>query len=114
MPPEELSDNSGASLSVDYETDFDGQVTQATLHGLAGDLLSEKRTIALWDGPAEPTRQQCRELVITRGVESLIVTKDSRFCALTEQNRVAFVSGLSFSDTITVYVAMVKIWSATS
>ncbi|SHG74030.1 MBL fold metallo-hydrolase [Streptoalloteichus hindustanus] len=116
VPPEVLSNNTGASVWVHYERGrgTDQRDQKATLYGLGGGFFTTRPTIALWEGSAEPTRQQCQDLISTRGAETLEVTKESRFCVLTAQKRVAYLSDLSYDGAAAIYMATVRIWNTVS
>ena len=114
VPPRVLSSNSGASAYVSYARASSGKFSKATLYGRPGGFFTTEPTIALWSNSAEPTRQQCSDLISTQAVETLPVSKDSRYCVKTAANRVAFITEISLNDAIHSYTALVTVWSATS
>ncbi|MGW4328912.1 hypothetical protein ACWEKR_23820 [Nocardia sp. NPDC004573] len=113
VPPRVLPSNNGASAWVSYDRNSSGGFDKATLYGLGGGFFTTKPTLALWTVPAEPTRQQCSDLVATQGAETLPVTKDSAYCVKTAAGRTAFLTGISVSNAIHAYTASATIWSAT-
>ncbi|WP_327095221.1 hypothetical protein OIE68_35065 [Nocardia vinacea] len=113
VPPRVVSGNNGASTWASYNYSSSKKFSEATLYGLRGDFLTVEPTIASWTNPTKPTRQQCADLIVTQGVESLPISKNSSYCVKTAANRVAFITELSLSDAIHAYTAVVTVWSAT-
>ncbi|MEV4241107.1 MULTISPECIES: hypothetical protein [unclassified Nocardia] len=114
VPPRVVSGNKGASTWASYNYSSSKKFSEATLYGQPGDFFTVQPTIASWSNPAKPTRQQCADLIVTQGVESLPLSKNSSYCVKTAANRVAFITELSLSDAIHAYTAVVTVWSATS
>ncbi|MGY2006271.1 hypothetical protein ACW9HJ_00960 [Nocardia gipuzkoensis] len=113
VPPRVLSSNSGASTWVSYDRKSSGGFSEATLYGLGGGFFTTKPTVALWTTPAEPTRQQCSDLISTQGAETLPIAKNSAYCVRTAAGRTAFITGISLNTAVDAYTASVTIWSAT-
>ncbi|MEU1996399.1 hypothetical protein ABZ511_18235 [Nocardia gamkensis] len=113
VPPRVLSSNSGASAWVSYDWESVGKFSDATLYGLGGGFFTTKPTLALWTTSGQPTRKQCSELISTRGVETLPVTKDSAYCVRTAAGRTAFITGVALDNAVHAYTASVTVWSAT-
>lgn len=113
VPPRVLRSSNGASAWVSYNRKSLGGFSAATLYGLRGGSFTTNPTIALWNGPAEPTRQECSNLISTQGAENLPVSADSSYCVKTAANRVAFVTELSLDNAGDAYKATVTVWAAT-
>ena len=73
-----------------------------------------KPTLALWTSPAEPTRQQCSDLIATQGAETLPVTEDGAYCVRTAAGRTAFINDISREPSAHAAMGSVIVWSATS
>ncbi|MGO4612737.1 hypothetical protein AB4305_11340 [Nocardia sp. 2YAB30] len=113
VPPRVLRSNTGASVWVSYARKSLGGFSAATLYGLRGGSFTTNPTIALWNGPAKPTRLECSNLISTQGAENLPVSADNSYCVKTAANRVAFVTELSLDNVGDAYKALVTVWAAT-
>ncbi|WP_211336486.1 hypothetical protein [Nocardia tenerifensis] len=113
LPPRVLSSNTGATTWVSYDYKASGGFEKATLYGLGGGFFTTKPTIALWNAPTTPTRQQCADLISTRGAETIPVDRANSYCVKTAANRVAYLTGLTLDNDLQAYTATVTVWAAT-
>lgn len=98
---------------VDYDSASSAEdFPPAEVYGLGGGFLTTKPTVAQWNNPGRPTREQCSELISTQSVETLPITEESRFCVKTAANRFAFVSGLAADRVAGTYRAQIIVWGA--
>ncbi|MFJ4435500.1 hypothetical protein [Streptomyces sp. NPDC088923] len=109
-PPSVLSSNTGASFWIHY--DQTGEVREDEMYGLGGGLFTSTPTVARWDAPAKPTRQQCAELITTQGSETLPVTAGKRYCVKSGRGRVAVVTAGAFDQDSGNYTGTMTVWDA--
>lgn len=79
------------------------------------DASIDPPNLALWSGPAMPTRQQCSDLISTQGIRTVEAKKGMVFCVKTHAGRIAVLTITSMSDDFsTGEMAQVTVWSEVS
>lgn len=90
---------------------FDSDVKRTSAAG-DGPLIAEQGHLALWPGPGTPTRQQCADLIATRGDERVHIPVGRIGCLSTSKDHVAMLTVTSFKDDTFAVAARVTVWAS--
>ncbi|MBK0866542.1 hypothetical protein INP57_06990 [Saccharopolyspora sp. HNM0986] len=111
-PPNIQSDGSQRSVWASG-IDPHGEAGEPELHGLGPGTSNTPPTIAAWNGPDDPNRQQCADRIGKQGAAKLTLTDSSRFCVRTAGNRIAYIDEVSFDPAKNTVTAFARVWEST-
>lgn len=97
--------NPGRSIDEDVD---EGLAAPSAVIGSASGMM------AVWKETGEPSRDQCKELVLTQGNDRAgKLKKGDRVCVITGEERVALLEIRRFPEDFSGVVATVKVWELT-
>lgn len=103
-------DTKPPTVQMDWPV-FDSDVQRISAAG-DGPLNAEHGHLALWPGPGTPSRQQCADLIATRGDEWVHIPVGRIGCLSTSKDHVAMLTVTSFKNDTFAVTARATVWAS--